>query len=798
MKLSELEMLHRLGLGESIDSVCEAVSIHRDEFDRWWHECAARRVPVMGGSKGAAVNSVVQINRDARGIPHIHADNDDDLFFGFGFAMAQDRLFQLDYLRRKGSGRLSEILGTDGLELDLVARTVGLRRIAELEWGRLSVETQSVLESFSNGINAVIEDAADNRPIEFDLLDYRPEPWTAIDSLTIECEFRWYLTGRFPVIVIPELAKRALGDGDLFREFTLGEADEEAIMPPGSYTLARPGDELRREAVGQSIGGPDEGTGSNNWVVSGRHTESGKPMVASDPHIAFEAVSCWYQAHLCGGSFNVAGMSYVGMPAIMFGSNERVAWGITNNICSQRDLYQERTDTEHPGCFLFDGNWEPAGDVTETILVKDGDPIVKTIRFSRNGPIVDEILPPPGNKAGPVSLNWHGAHQGGWLTALLNMDRAANVDEFNESLRPWHVPTFCLVFADVDGKIGLKASGRVPIRKRPERGYRDGWNPEHQWDGLIPFEEMPGIIEPERGWMATANNRLTPDDFAYPLEGRWGNGYRARRIRQMIERHIAEQKLSKDDFLKMQYDTTSLRAIECVPKLLAVLSASDDPTIQAAAEILDKWNCRAEPHEVGPTLFNVFFTNWAQKVAAERFASEALELMARACEGIASRLLSDDSANWFDRNDREQKILDTFRETIDYLAGRFGDDMNQWTWSQLHVMPLKHVLSGRGDLGELLDHGGDAVTGDYGTVCNTGSGADWTAASGAGFRMIADLSSNPPALWTVDGQSQSGNPGSPQYSDQFQNWVNCEFAAIPLEREQTADAMTQKLTLQPK
>src|SRR5262249_40565198 len=226
----------------------------------------------------------------------------------------------------------------------------------------------------------------DRLPIEFDLLDYRPEPWSPVDCLTIEGDFRWYLTGRFPVLVIPELAKRGLGDGPLYRAFLETENDSESILPPGAYPR---GGSL---PVGEAAGDPEGAVGSNNWLISGARSFSGKPMVASDPHVPFDAVSCWYQVHLSGDSFNVAGMAYVGIPAVMFGRNERVAWGCTNNICSQRDLYQEKTDPAHPDCFLYDGRWEPARQRDEVIHVKGGGPVRKAIRCSRNGPLVDQVL----------------------------------------------------------------------------------------------------------------------------------------------------------------------------------------------------------------------------------------------------------------------------------------------------------------------------------------------------------------------------------------------------------------------
>ena len=419
-------------------------------------------------------------------------------------------------------------------------------------------------------------------PIEFDLLDYRPERWTPIDCLVIENEFRWYLTGRFPVIAIPELVKRTLGDERLIREFFCGEATDETILPPDGYParrspVARPSRSVRRWAVATTA------TGSNNWVVGGERTATGKPLIASDPHIAIDAVSCWYQVHLDGGSFHVAGMAYVGMPAVIIGRNEQVAWGITNNICSLRDLYQETTDDDHPGCFLFDGRWEPWRERTETIVVRDAEPVTKTIRISRNGPIVDDVLPPPADQTGPVSLRWLGMHEGGWLTAMLGMNRAGSAADFRESLRPWHVPTFALVFADTQGHIGMQTSGRIPIRNVAACGYRPGDDPAHQWDGLIPFEDMPGVIDPQQGFAATANNPVATSDYPYPLSCTALSGYRARRVRQMIESH-APASITPENMRAMQFDVLNLRAVNCLPPLLAILDSShenDERTRQA-------------------------------------------------------------------------------------------------------------------------------------------------------------------------------------------------------------------------
>jgi len=760
------ELLKRLGSGESVSSLCRAVGMSKEDFDRWWGDEVKRRTPDPEVRLSTNVKSGARIVRNRWGVPKIMAENDEDLFFAFGFAMAQDRLFQLDYLRRKGHGRLSEILGEDGIQLDTVARTIGLNRIAASEWESTPDETQGLLQRFSQGVNTVIEQTGDNLPVEFALLDYEPEPWQPVDCLAIAAEFRYYLTVRFPVIVGPEMVKRVLGDGSLFEAFMTGEADEESIIPAGAYPAAANG----VSPVGASVGDPQGGEGSNNWVVGGAHTVSGLPMVASDPHIAFAAVSCWYEVQLKGGSFDVAGMAYTGMPAVMFGRNRDVAWGITNNICSQRDLYQERTEPGRPGFFLYDGEWVPERTVVETIRVRGADPIHKTVRFSRNGPIVDEILPPEAAGTGPVSLRWLGHAHCGWLTSLLGMDRARSVSDLREATRGWRVPTWSLVIADTEGHFGYQAVGGIPVRGVWERGYRPGWEPAHQWQGLIPFEQMPRLEDPDRGWIATANNRVAPDDFPYPLSGTWASGHRARRIRQMIEAHDG---FTKETFAAMQQDTRTLRADEALPGLLPVLQGSGDSRVQEAARNLQAWDHNMSPDSVAASIFEVFFNRWCHRVTAERFDGELAASLAGTCGGLAGQLIHEDRVGWFKGTDRETAIVDALRAALSEIESRLGADMSGWAWGNLHKVQLRHILSGRGDLGVLLDRGGLPVGGNGVTVCNTGFDPNWAAPMGANYRLISDLGED--GMWAVESQGQSGHPGSGHYCDQLVEWLEGRY-----------------------
>lgn len=784
MKLSSQEVLGRLGNGAPIAELCDAAGLTRGDFDAWWRAECLRRVPPAHGSRHAAVAAHVRIERDPLGIPHVHADNEPDLFFGFGFATAQDRLFQLDYLRRKARGRLAEILGPEALDSDLLHRTIGLAHIAEKEWTTLPGAVRSLLSAYTAGINALMEASRDCLPIEYDLLGCEPEPWRETDSLAIMGEFRWYLTGRFPIIAIAELVKRAVGDGPHYREFVQAEIDGESIVQAGEYPKAQ-----GQPSSGFDSSSGDAGPGSNNWVLDGYRTDTGKPLVANDPHLPYYAVSTWHEVRLHGGGFNVAGVALAGMPAVMIGRNERVAFGITNNICSQRDLYQEKTDPGQPGCFLFDGKWEPAQLRAETIQVRGGEAVKKTIRSSRNGPIVDEIMPAQVRHMGPVSLRWLGFEPCGWLAALLGMNRARSCQEFREAGRPWICPTFNLVFADLDGNIGFQSVGRIPVRKVAERGYRPGWEVQHQWTGVIPYDEMPGLINPRRGYVVTANNRLAPSDFPYPLAGCWASGHRARRIRQQIE---TKKVWSREDCRRMQMDVHSGRAALAVSPLIAALQGDADPGVQQAVSLLRGWNYHIATDSSAALIFNVFFTHWLKTVCRERLPADQAAFATATAVGIAARLIAKDEAGWFQR-DRLAAIRETLRAALDELASKLGADMAAWNWGRLHVLAQPHFLSKRGDLGQLLDLSGKPCAGDNVTVCSGTADASYAAALGAGYRMVAELADDAAGLWASEVAGTSGHPGSPHYANQIDPWVAGELHYIPLK----GDIGGVVLTLEP-
>ena len=786
MQITDKSLLNKLGTADSIEEVCSETGLSDEQFKKWWSTQLAARVPSSKGIKTSTVDA--EILRDKWGIPHIYAERDEDLFFAYGYAMAQDRLWQLDYLRRKAMGQLSEILGPSSIDTDTISHTVGITQLAKAELGRMPAQTRTRLDAFSGGINEFISESRDLLPIEFDLLDYSPEPWTPINSIAIWAEFRWYLTGRLPVIVIPELARQTLDNEELYKAFLTGEAENESILAKGMYPARR----SNGGRVGQTVSDSSEGQGSNNWTIAGKLTASGLPLVASDPHIAFGSISCWYEAHLSGAGFNVAGTGYAGVPGILFGRNEKVAWGLTNNICAQRDLYREQENPEKPGYYLYDGQWEQATQTTATINIKGEKPITRTIRRTRNGPIVDDIIPEAASHTGPVSLRWMGEDPCDEISSMLEMNRANSANEFREALRPWIVPTFSFVFADLKGHIGYQASGRLPIKKDWNRGYRRGWDPKHQWNETIPFEEMPSISDPPNGWVRSANNRTAPEDFPYPLSGVWSSGYRAQRIREMIE---SESSHTRESMTEMQMDVTAQRAVDTIPSLIELLENTDGNNIDEEISVLKKWDGRMSTDSVGASLFEIFFVNWTEEVAGAQFPENLVPLMAGASSGLSTELLSKDTSNWFPPGERAKAVRRAMDKTIDDLSKDAGQDKSKWNWGAIHKVHLHHPLADRGPIFNSLSRGGQGVGGSGITVSNTGFDPNYLAVMGANYRLIADLSDDPPGLWAVDAAGQSGNPGSAHYCDQLASWMQNSQHFIPLDRKHVDKNTTDRLII---
>lgn len=781
----------------------------------WWDDDLRRRLPDLDATvELPGLRGTVSIARDDRGIPHVIADDDHDLFAGYGYAQAQDRLFQLDIQRRKGHGRLAALLGAEGIELDRIAHTIDFPTVLERHLAALDAETRALLEAFATGVNAWADHcvATDTLPIEYPLLGAGWEPWSVVDALAAALTWRWQLTGRTHVYAGPELLKRHLGGDVALVEAILRASNEgdTPIMPPDApYPTA--GDAWPVGDRGPQVEPwPGDAPGSNNWVVAGSRSRSGLPLLGSDPHMPYQHWSSFHEVGLHGGSFDAVGAGLVGMPGLLFGRNRHLAWGITNNICSLRDLYQERPVGDAHGvdgapAFEYDGRPEPAQVRRARIEVRDAEPVELTITVTHNGPIVDALLPPLARDTGPVSMRWLGTEVCDWTAALLRLDRADTVAGAFAACDGWLVPTFSLLVGDTAGDIGYLATGRIPLRAVPSRTYRPGWDPAHQWLGTIPPDGMPRAVSPAQGWLGSANNRPAPDDYPYPLSGTWDEGLRQRRIGRIIEAGGADGgPLDRTDMTRMHADVRSLRAEDTRAALLAVMESVADERARPALALLRDWDSESRVDSAGAAVYQLLAFRWAQACVRARIPDVALaDYVANWCMGLGSMLLTEDPLGWFGPGDREATARVTLTEALDELEAAMGPDPTGWTWGGIHQLLLRHPLSARGAIADLFDKGPVPVPGDLATLNNSGfdatrDGRGWMASSGAGYRLEVDLGEQPPAAWTITGESQSALLGSPHYDDQRDAYVAGRVHRIPLDAGEAVAAATHTTTLTPR
>ena len=374
-----------------------------------------------------------------------------------------------------------------------------------------------------------------------------------------------------------------------------------------------------------------------------------------------------------------------------------LAWSITNNICSLRDLYQETTRPDDPASVEFDGRWEPMTVRHEALVVAGGAPEDLIVRTTRHGPIVSAILPPEAQGTGLVSLRWLGSEPCDWVAAQLRVMRSSSVAAARTAVRGWLVPTFNLMLADSEGHIGYQATGELPIRRIAERGYRPGADPRHAWDGRIPAAEMPHSVDPSRGWLASANNRPATDDFPYPLSGTWAEGYRAKRIGEEIE---ATGTLDVAEMAKIQADVTALRSRHVIAGLLTTLDGSTADRERVALDLLRGWNGRLIASSAPAAIYEVFLWRWIQAVTAERISDDHAEFITPLMIGLAVQLLDADRHGWFASPDRRVGLVRaSLSMALDELTERCGPEIERWSWGAIHRLALLHPLGGRGDLG---------------------------------------------------------------------------------------------------
>jgi penicillin amidase len=717
---------------------------------------------------------------------------------GYGFAMEQDRLWQMDYYRRRALGRLAEILGPSAVASDRRHRLLGFGLLAEQEVAALSPEEAEALDGFAAGVNGWIDQigaSPDFLPIEFEILEYTPEPWSPRDTIALTRAFFWQLTGRLENLAAGEAAKRFLRAERAADFLTVELADETIVPATGARRLVGAG----------AGGGADASGGSNNWAIAPSKSRTGSAMLSSDPHLPYMLPVGLYQVHLSGAGYDVAGAGYPGSPGVWFGHNDRIAWGITNLVASPRDLYVETLDPTDATRYRDRDGWAELQTRTETILVKGASAETMTVRSTARGPLVDEIVPlapEPGPNGEPtaLSLRWTGQEVLGEIQAVLDVGRAHDWASFRSALAGWRLPVFNLVYADVDGHIGWQATGSIPIRGDGDltRGYRPANDPAHAWTGYIPFDDLPRLEDPARGWVGTANNApMDPAEQTVPLYGWWASGHRALRLRQVFD---DDRTFSADDLRAMHSDVTNLRAAEVVPALPALLAGG-----AAGARLLDLlagWDLRMSTDSVAPTVFEAFFERWHRRVLAAGFPEEARAFLGSlgAGSGLAQRLLTEGTpADWFGAGvDLSTVGEEVAAEALADLEARLGTDPAGWRWGIVHSVSFRHPLDGRPGTDGLFATAPRECSGT-GYVLNANSfshDAPFQVVSGPEYRLVVDLGDLDGAA-TVLTTGESGLPGSPHYDDMVDPWVRGVHLPLPFSPAAVEAAKAGETHLEP-
>jgi penicillin G amidase len=737
----------------------------------------------------------VEIIRDEWGVPHIYAPNEQALFFAQGYVHAQDRLWQMDMNRRMGSGTMSALLGEESIEADRFLRAMSLRQLAEEEWASLDDAYRDILVAYTDGVNAYIETNHHKLPLEYTLLNAEPQPWSPVDTLVWGKAMSLFLGANIDFEIV---RARLIAE--------LGPAAAEQLLP--SYGNSEPliiPSELGDMSTFRGIkltdfpGMPGQlgaHWGSNAWVINGSRTTTGKPFLANDPHLNLSLPSVWYKNGLHGGRFDVVGFTFPGVPAVVIGHNESIAWGLTNLLPDVQDLYVEKLDDpDNPSQYKFMGEWKPLEIVTEVFDVR-GHP-ARTEKFIRthHGPIVNQFFP-GWIETDPIALQWTTLSGGGIFQAIIQLNLATNWQMFREALSYWEIAGASFVYADVEGNIGYQATSRIPIRVPNHQGLVPvpGWTGEYEWQGFIPYAELPHIFNPQRNFIVTANNKVTSDEYPYHLAYEWSAPYRAEHITNFLNTNEA---FSLEDMKQLQAQTYALPAEVLLPYILAIEPANE---LEAQAlEHLSTWDLNHDLDSVGSGIYQVwywfFVQNTLQDELGEDLLDAYLQLPSYANTHITMlKSIVDKPDNvWFnnvqtsDKEERDEIVHQSLADAVTALEEEFGDSMEEWAWGNFHSATFEHWPFGQSGvmpLELLFNSRPIPVSGDNFTV-----NAGWYSFSdpfgvnlGSSLRMIVDLDNFDNSL-SIMPPGQSGHLFHKHRLDLISLWQNVEYHPMLFTRK---------------
>jgi len=799
----------------------------------------------------------VTVLRDDAGIPQLYGDSTADLMKAQGFVQAQERFFEMDVRRHITSGRLSELFGEATVETDTFVRTLDWRDVAEKEVALLDPETRAAFEAYADGVNAYLEQTDPGElALEYSVLgltglDYEPEPWTIADSLAWLKAMAWDLRGNM-VEEIDRVLAMSMNSPELVAEL-FPAYDAEARTPivtqgavvdgvfdqgatGGSRLPERPAylsspealDALRsvRERVDRvpAFLGKGDGLGSNSWVVSGERSSTGQPLLANDPHLGVGMPGIWMQMGLHCRTvsedcpLDVSGFTFSGTPGVVIGHNADIAWGFTNLGPDVTDLYLEKIEGDR---WRRDGRLRPLTTRREVIEVRDGDDVEVTVRSTAHGPILsdaDPLVADVGEAARPdhaggrpaggyaVSLAWTALEPTDTADAIMRLNTASNWDEFRQAASSFAVPSQNLVYADREGHIGYQAPGRIPIRKSGNDGRvpAEGWRPDDDWTGdYVPFDGLPSVLDPEEGFVVTANQQVIGRGYPYHLTDDWDEGYRAQRIRDVIE---GEQDMSMAEMTDLQLDTRNPMASTLVPFLLDVQLPDGYPS--DGQELLAQWDFTQPPESAPAAYYNVVWRRLLELTFHDDLPAAAWpDGGSRWMSAVAGLLRDPDDKWWDDRTtDDEVETRDDVLVEAQLMA---RDDMTrlqdrnprEWSWGRLHRLDLVHATLGESGIPpvEWLFNRGGWQVGGGGAIVNATA---WDAREGYGvtaapsMRMVVSMADLDDSRW-INLTGVSGHPFHEHYADQTEKWVDGEYLPWPSSPDAVEDAAEDERTLVP-
>ncbi len=590
----------------------------------------------------------VTVYRDERGMPHIYADNEPDLYFAVGFVMGQERLWQMDLIRRATTGRLSEIFGKDYVQTDLFLRSLDMTTKSKMVLSTEDPEIVSVLQAYTKGVNAYIREAGRKLPPEFRILGYKPEPWKMEDIANIIGYMGWDLASRnlaediFNYKLVKKVGQVKAGElipeGKeantlVFPDFSLDEGKlKEALMFIASLDKLKP---LGIESF----------SGSNNWAVSGKKTQSGMPVLSNDMHLGLTSPGIWMQIHeVVPGKLNVTGVAVPGQPLLIAGHNERIAWGLTNLSVDDIDLFAEKINPENENQYFFNGEWKNMVVRKEIIKIKGGSQDTLLLRFTQRGPIISGFRDV---KDAALSMRWSGYDRSDEIKAVYLINRAKGWDDFRYALTGFRSISQNFAYADVDGNIGLNAGGGIPVRKGPGYLIRDGETDEYDWKGFVPFDQLPYSFNPENGFVSSANNKTVDNNYPYYISSEFALPYRINRIRNMLN----EKKVfGIDDFKRMILDQHSDYAALLTPFILKLGKRKNElsEAESAALEVFNDWDYDMNADLAAPSLFEFFRISLIKNLLADDLGDLFDQMPDASKDYYIYRLLKTGSDDWVD------------------------------------------------------------------------------------------------------------------------------------------------------